>query len=359
MRVAQRMISRNYMMTLNTSLSKRAESLERGSSGLKFQKPSDNVADGSRAMHIQEQRLQSTQQLNNVEDLLDELNSVDSNMEAIHSILQSIQEKTLEGMSESYGEDNRAVLAQEIASKKEQILQFANAQFAGKYLFSGTNNSTQPFTVDETSGKLMFNGVLVEDIFQDTDGKFYYNVTDETTTPPTVTQTQVPNSDEIFADIGLGLKITSGKEADPRTAFQVSFSGLELLGFGGGEDPVIGDKGTEVASNVYDLLTQIEQALTPDFDKTALDDLHTQLVALTDQVGMNRTELGTRMDFLERSKSRLEADIDNMTEMESNLISSDPAEEAIKMKECEYVWMAVMQLGSQILPTSLLEFIGY
>ena len=71
---------------------------------------------------------------------------------------------------------------------------------------------------------------------------------------------------------------------------------------------------------------------------------------------MSRTDLGTRMNFLERVQTRLKADIDNMSEMESKLVSSDPAEEAIKMKECEYVWMAVLQLGSQILPSSLLDY---
>ena len=330
--------------------------MERGTSGLKFKKLSDNVADGSRAMHIQEERYQANQQLSNVEDLLDEMNSVDSNMDSIHSILQSIQEKTLEGMSDTYGPENRAVLAQEIAKKKEQILQFANAQFAGKYLFSGTGNSTQPFTVNETTGKLQFNGVEVESIFKGDDGKFY-SLTDPNGDPDDPDNwTKVPNSDEIFADIGLGLKISGDMQADPRTAFQVSFSGLEMLGFG---EPVTGKNGTQVASNAYDLLTQIEQALTPEFSKAAMDDLHDQLVNLTDQVGMSRTDLGTRMDYLDRTKDRLESDIDNMTKMESNLISSDPADEAIKMKECEYVWMAVLQLGSQILPSSLLEFIGY
>lgn len=84
MRVAQRMISRNYMRQLNNSLTKRAESLERGDSGLKFNKLSDNVADGSRAMHIQEERYQSTQHLENVENLYAEMKSVDSNIDSIH-----------------------------------------------------------------------------------------------------------------------------------------------------------------------------------------------------------------------------------------------------------------------------------
>jgi len=97
----------------------------------------------------QEERYKSTQQLSNVEGLISELNSVDDKMETIHSILQTIQEKTLQGMSQSYSDDARAVLAKEIANKKEQILQVANSQFGGKYLFSGTNNSTPPFTVNE------------------------------------------------------------------------------------------------------------------------------------------------------------------------------------------------------------------
>ncbi len=400
MRVAQRSISRNYMRRLNNSLSKRTESMERGESGLKFSKLSDNVADGSRAMHIQEERYQSTQQLDNTENLLAELKSVDSNMKSIQSVMQTVQERVLKAMSDPISEDGRAVLAKEISNLKDQLLQFANSQFSGKYLFSGTNNSTQPFTVNEETGKFQFNGIDVDSIYRSSsDGKYYYGAqipdlskpgdfipnpdnpgvmmpdpNDPTKQIPDLSQPgefipdpagnppgemmpdpskQVPHSGDVYADIGLGLKITGDVQADPRTAFQISFSGLELLGFGA---PIEGGDGRQISSNAYDLLTQIENAITPNYDKEALDDMHKQLVKLTDKVGMNRTDLGTRTNFLEQTKDRLEADIDNMSELESNLVSSDPAEDAIKMKECEYVWLAVLQLGSQILPSSLLDF---
>ena len=349
MRIAQRMVSRNYMKTLNTSLSNRAESLKRGSDGLAFFKLSDNVADGSRAMHIQEERYQSTQQLANVEDLMSELNSVDSSMASIHSVLQSVQEKTLMALSDNYGDDKREVLAKEIGKLKEQLYQFSNAKFAGKYLFSGTNNSSQPFTTTD-DGKLAFNGVKAEDIFKGDDGKYYY-LTDPN--DPNSKQ-EVKNSGNVYADIGLGLKISSDMQADPRTAFQVSFSGLELLGFGA---PVEGENGTEVPTNAYDLLTELEEAIKPPFDRSKTEDLQRQLIKTTDRVGMARTDMGTRYNFLEKIQTQLEADIDNMSETESRLISSDPAEEAIKMKNCEYVWMAVLQLGSKVLPSSLLDYL--
>ena len=578
------MVARNYRKQVNDAMTKQAQSLERSSSGLAFSKLSDNVASGSRAMYIQEQRYAATQQLNNVKDLMVEQKSIDSNLSSIHSILQTIQERMLKGMSEDWGESSRQVIAQEIGEKMEQLLQFANAQYAGHTLFGGTNNSVPPFSVS-AEGKLQFNGIDVDRIFKSAeDGKYYYykpqvdangnekytiegfgevafdgtnflagestnqtveidgvtyyvngdtytnadgksfvadgngystvvidgltyirsdtqnadgsydyfrealgdgsefgrvfrskdgltftemervaNVnpdelgdgfelqvkadgvtktfedptklektpealefkpgkhggydqvviggrnfavsgTDEygrlvyKPTDPLDTsgdvytstnglafmdangaiaaefkapemlnpvKTVVPNSGETYADIGLGLKINNSSEADPRTAYQVSFSGLAIMGCAGisydGETfpgDIIGDKnGTVVSGNLYDLLGQIEEALLKN-DQGSLDDCFTQLVTLTDEVGMVRTDLGNRMEYLELTETRLDEDIYNMTTLETDLVSSDPAEEAIKMKECEYVWLALMQLGSKVLPASLLDFIS-
>lgn len=438
------MVSRNYRRQINSSLAKQNATLERSESGLRFSKLSDDVAAGSRAMHIQEERYQTNQQLENVKDLLAEQKSIDSNLSSMHSILQTIQERVLTGMSEDWGDTAREVIAKEIGEKREQLLQFANAQFGGHTLFGGTNNSTPPFTVSG-EGKLLFNGIEVEGIWKDTtDGKYYYNkpvvddklgtqysiagqpavagsffskdgetFTDaagavafktngnggyETVTIGGVQYTDdgngnygpytstdglnftdaagntvsfsaprmettaevVPNSGDTFADIGLGLKISGDQRADPRTAYQVSFSGLTIMGNAGDDNfnlnPIIGANGTQVSGNLYDLLGQIQEALSEPMDKKALDDMYTQLVALTDDVGMVRTDLGNRMEYLQLTQTRLEDDITNMTALETDLISSDPAEEAIKMKECEYVWLALMQLGSKVLPASLLDF---
>ena len=73
-----------------------------------------------------------------------------------------------------------------------------------------------------------------------------------------------------------------------------------------------------------------------------------------------RVDLGTRtcMNFLDRSADRMENDIVNLTTTETNLISADPFDTAIDLKQCEYTWMAVLQLGTMLLPTSLLDFLS-
>ena len=350
------MVSRNYRRQINSSLAKKNATLERSESGLRFSKLSDDVAAGSRAMHIQEERYQTNQQLENVKDLLAEQKSIDSNLSSMHSILQTIQERVLTGMSEDWGDTAREVIAKEIGEKREQLLQFANAQFGGHTLFGGTNNSTPPFTVSG-EGKLLYNGIEVEGIWKDTsDGKYYYNkpvVDDKLGTQYSIagqpavagsffskdgetftdaagttvfktngnggydtitvngnqytndgngnyqdntgatvytstdglnftdgagntvsfsaprmetTAEVVPNSGDTFADIGLGLKISGDQRADPRTAYQVSFSGLTIMGNAGDDNfnlnPIIGANGTQVSGNLYDLLGQIQEALS-------------------------------------------------------------------------------------------------
>ena len=348
MRVAQRMVTRNYKSGLNSALGTRAETLDRSASGLKFKKLSQNVSDGTRAMRIQEERVRAEQQLNTVKSIQLEFRAVDSNLESIDDVLKSVQEELLQAMSDSYGQTKRDVLAQGVASAMDQILKFASAQFGGKYLFSGTNNYEPPFSLDTTTGKAMFNGVPLEEIYKE-DGRFYYN----TTPGDPLTKTEVTDSGNIYMDIGLGLRMENG-EPDPRTAFMVSISGITMAGFG---ESVTGKHhGNDVANNIFDLLTQIETAmLEADFEM--MDDTHTQLVKLNDEMRMSRTELGVRVNFLERMEIQMESNIDHLGELESSLISADPAEEAINMKMAEYVWLAVLQLGNQILPSSLLDFL--
>lgn len=351
MRIAQRTITRNYKRGLNNTLVKQAQSLERATSGIAFKRLSQNVSDGVRAMHVQEQRVKSEKNLETVESLLLEFKSVDSNLDSMEAVLQTAQERLTKALNDSYGSESREILAKEIASIKDNIMQFANAQFAGKFMYSGTNNYEAPFGVD-TDGKATFNGIKLEDIYK-RDGKYYYK-------DSASVEQLVPHSSDIYMDIGLGIKMQNG-EADPRTAFKVSVSGLELIGFGEAVDGAVHPE-AKIANNLFDLFDQIEKAVyNSDAANTSsevgMDNGLNQLISLTDKMRLSRSELGSRMGYLNSTKTQLDSDILNLTETESRLVTADPAEEAINMKNYEYSWLATLQLGSSILPTSLLDFL--
>lgn len=339
MRIAQKTVTRNYINNIHKTQRKQAESMERGTTGLKFSKLSQNVADGVKAMRTQEARIRSEANLSTVETLMLEFKSLDSNLGSIDDILKTVQEKTLKAMNDPNGEVARDVLAGEIISLRDQILQFINTKFGDKYLFNGTDNSRASFDTN-VDGKLAFNGIALEDIYKDA-GVFYYD-------DPVNGKTVVPDSGDIYMDIGLGMSVSSG-EVDPRSAFNASVSGLDVLCVG----PVDAEG---CPSNIYDVLTDLAAAVD-DESQEGMSKLYTKLVKLTDTSRMTRTEAGVRANFLERTKERLDMEIDSLGEMESNLITVDLAEEAITQKTLEYTWLATLQLGANILPSSLLDFL--
>lgn len=342
MRITQGMMTRNYLKSLNRNLSNMAKSNEKMTSGRNFTKMSENVSDGARALKIREQLYKNEQHIINIRDAEAELASAESNMMSMNSIMQTVQEKVISGLSDSSSPEKRAVLSQEVNSLKQQILQFANAQFADKFLFSGTNNFTQPFTAD-SSGKLLYNGKQVDLIYKE-DGKYYIDEAG--------VKTPIPQNEDVFIDIGLGIKF-SGNEVDSTSAFKVSFSGLDVLGFGV-------DASTGLPNNLYNLLDDISKALNPApaaFDRDALGKMLEHSKKQNDMLMTNITDIGTRAGFLEKTAERLDSDIANLTELRSKIEAVDDPTESMNMKMYEYAWMVTLQFGSRVLPQSLMDFL--
>lgn len=342
MRITQSMLTRNYLKSLNNNLSNLAKSNNKLTSGRKFTRMSENVSDGSRALKIREQLYKNEQHLINIRDAEAELSSAESNLLSMNDILQKVQEKVIAGLSDTSSNSKREVLAQEVSSLKEQILQFANAQFADKFLFSGSNNATPPFTAD-ADGKLLYNGRPVDDIYKK-DGEYFYDNAG--------VETPIPQNEDVYIDIGLGIQFSGGK-VDPTSAFKVSFSGLDVLGFG---------KNAEgFPNNLYNLLNDIENALKPPekeaYDGDKLGSMLNHLKEQNDMLMTNITDIGTRVGFLEKTGERLDSDIANLTELRSNIEAVDDATESMNMKMYEYAWMVTLQFGSKILPQSLMDFL--
>ena len=79
-----------------------------------------------------------------------------------------------------------------------------NSSYNGQFLFSGSNNYGAPFSVDKTTGKLSYNGVPVDDIERRKDGTYFYEDANGTIH-------DVPLNEDIYMDIGLGIRMTGFK----------------------------------------------------------------------------------------------------------------------------------------------------
>ena len=331
-------MTRNYLKNLNSAAGNMAKSNERISSGRKYTKISENVSDGTKALKVREDLYKNEQYITNIKNAENDLSSAESNLKSITEILQTAQERTIKGMNGSISESDRKIISEEIRAFQNQVLQTANAQFGDKFLFSGTNNGQPPFDISD-DGDVLYNGVPVNEITM-TDG-VYYDKDGEV----------IPQNEKMYIDIGLGIKMT-GDHVDPTSAFETSFSGLEVIGFGTTDG---------MANNVIELLGDIADLISPKppevYDSNEVGKSLDHLKAQTDSVVSNTSDIGSRCNFLEKTVDRIESDTLNLEGYRTDLESTDSATEIMNMKMYEYAWMATLKMGAEIIPVSLMDFV--
>lgn len=341
MRITQSSMVRNYMTNLRSSISNLAKSNEKLSSFSKYKRASENTSDTARAFVIREQLYKNEQFLSNIEDTEGELSSAESNLSTINSLLQTVEERALRGVNGTMEATDRKVIAQEITNMKEQILQSINSKFGSRYVFGNSNNSEAPFAYN-ADGALTFNKIRVSDMLKDpTTGKLMYPNPDyDPAIVDSPVNLPVPENKDIYVDIGLGITV-SGKSVDPKTALKVSTSGIDALGFG--ED------------NVYDLLTKI----SGDFAANRMENMSENLEKLSaarDNVMLHVSDIGSRTSYIAQISDRLENENVNLLERQDSLEIIDVEFEAINNKSFETAWLINLQLGSQIIPPSIFDF---
>lgn len=325
-RVTQNSLTRSYMRNLNRNLSDLAKSNERMTTQRRFNRVSENTSDAARAYTIRDQLARNEEYLTNIRDAKGELSSAESNMMAMSDILKNVQERVVKGINGTTSPDQREILAKDIDNLREELLQLANAKFGDKYLFSGSSNDTSPFTV--VNGELLFNGVNVD---------------------ATNDRTLFQENSDVYIDIGLGLTLTGGS-VDTKSAFKVSTSGIDVLGFGTSTVD-----GKTMPNNLYNLLGTIADELRSGDTAAAGKSLEHLKTKTTDML-INITDIGNRDNFLEHNINRIESDQLGLMEAQKKLEGISLEEESIYNKSYEMAWMVTLQLGSKIIPPSIFDF---
>ena len=336
---------RNYLKFLNKAQSDYNTTNTRISSGCRFTQLSDDVSAGTRVLRTRMSMRKAEKQYDNVKAIGEQLNVQESAITSINDLLGTIHgTKVVKAEQESTGDTGRAAIAAELDGMLESIVQYANTKYDQTYVFGGTNATTPPFAVN-SDGRLTYNGVNVDDIKQDADtGKYFYYTDPNDTT----TKTEIPMNDDSYMDIGLGIRM-NGTTVENGTGFKISFSGMELLGFGTDTD---GN-----SNNLYNLIADIRDNIK-DYDKTKLDELDTKLVKRTDEFRTNLTSIGTKTSFLDTMETKLQSDVNSYKTRISDLMGVNDAEEATNLTSNQYVLKAIIQMGAQLLPVSLMDYLS-
>jgi flagellar hook-associated protein 3 FlgL len=123
---------------------------QQAATGKKLNKPSDNPAVIRPLLNYRVQSEMTERYLNHLAVAQGDVQLLDSGLDHIEDILVRAKELGIAAMSGSTNEEDRNTYANQIGMLFDELLQAANKQINGQYVFAGYKETTIPFT--ENSG---------------------------------------------------------------------------------------------------------------------------------------------------------------------------------------------------------------
>lgn len=157
-------------------------------------------------------------------------------------------------------------------------------------------------------------------------------------------------NEPMYVDLGLGLSFESNNTSvNSQSAFDMSMTGISFLGYG--------TNNSGIPENLYSLMGTIADKL--DSSSFSVDDVQPYIDQFN-KSGQNLlgkiTESGTKSNFLDYAKTRLETQSDNLAEQTDNVEYVSPADAIMDWKMQDYAYRAALQIGTNILQPTILDF---
>ena len=298
MRITQKTIFGNFMRDVNKNRSEMAKIQSNLSSGREVRWASDNPVNFQRSRVIEENIRKEEQYQSNIENGLRQGRLAQEALDEVIDRLIEIKGVVVQGATASYGDENRDNMADALSGIRDSIVSTLNLSYGDRFLFAGTNSSTQPFVVDGVG----------------TGG---------------VTDTSNATAPRIKAGDGVTIELSA--------------TGTELRTMTSGDD-------------LFQIIDDIEQALRNN-DTDALNGLMTQTDDMIEHVTDVTSRLGTninRMDYMfeqyESSRITQEADI-------SGLVDTDYAQAFSDLQRNQVAYESAMAVHTTMFKNTLLDYL--
>lgn len=322
---------------------------EQASSGVKISKPSDDPV-AAKAVIATNSKLSSLQgYLSNMKTAQSELDTLDSTLDSVTNSIGNASDYATQAANGTYNTSDYATIKSQIDSIMETVVNSANTQFNGKYIFSGTATSAETYTIDSTTGAVTFNGntgtrtTAISDGVStniNTDGSSVFG--SYTVTAPVVTSspTGTVGSVSTFGVDGSGnTTITTAT-----TVYNAGTSQYDTTTTVGTAKGLLGD------------LKVLSTALGNN-DPTTISSCINKLDTDLDTVTATRTKMAAVSNQFEMTTNSIDQTVTNLKSYKSNLEDADLTQVLTDLSLAEASMKATYSVTSKLLgSTSLLDY---
>lgn len=300
MRVTGKMMTNNYQRNLNNTLNELQKVNNQLSTGKEISKPSQNPFLATRIMDYDTEIARKEQFLRNIEDVDGYLDVTDGAMGQLNEQMKRLKELAIQASTETYSAEERLVIAKEVEGIMGAMVDTLNTSFDDKYIFAGMQTTTRPFELTKNP-----DGSITVD----------YNGDNEV----------------VQVEISKGVKVDR------------NITGQAVLGDVNGR-------------NLFETLNDLVVALNNN-DSAKISSLIPEMDEHFDNVLQLRGKVGATQARMELAAEKANDEILSLTELLSASEDVDWAAKIIEYKTLETGYTASLQVSSNILQSTLLDFL--
>ena len=157
MRITLNMQTSGVLLNINNQQEKITQLSQQIASGVKLSSPSDDPYAWSQTMNI-------NQGLQEYKSILSGINYATGFGQATESALNQLSDLVSQAQQvaisapERTGTQESATLASQVNGILQQAVSLANSQYGDQYIFGGTNTTTAPYSIDNSTGVVTYTG---------------------------------------------------------------------------------------------------------------------------------------------------------------------------------------------------------
>lgn len=331
MRITNSMLTNNFLSDMSRNLKNMSTIQRQLTSGKEISKPSDDPVKATRTIRLNSDIECNKQFMTNIENASNFLDSTDTALNQIGSVLSSINERLVSAGNAAYGEDERRAIKNEISEQIGHFGQIMNTSFDGKYLFGGTRGIDKP--------------VVVARYGSDNN---YIDFAKKDGTPLVWNGATTPASDPSA--------ITDYKQISSKMSVEVSQGVIMNYNVGANDILQFKDK-TGVSKDLRtifkNILDDLDSGNTSNINTTDLTDIQ----AASNNILKLRAEVGAKQNRMDDAKSKNTEDNFNLTEILSKTEDIDIAEKTMQFATLQTVYMASLQTSAKVIQPTILDYL--
>lgn len=277
---------------------------EQLSTGQTVNRPSDGTLETRRAISARGEVSKNEQYITNISNLGPGLQESDSALQTSISVLQRVRELTLQGASGSNAPLQREQIAIEVNQLLESILETANRESNGRFIFGGTVTRTPPFVATrDAAGEI-------------------------------VSVAYAGNDEIIRQEVQDGILVSAN---EPGSAVYTA----------------AGASGADIFQTVLDIRENLRAG-----DLNALETRLDELASAQEQVLISLARVGSIQNRVDRVRSNLEEINQQLLQVISDNIDADFAETILQLNAQSNALQASLNAGARVIQPSLLNFLS-